>query len=270
MYGYAAGEVPMSEVIAVDLGNSVAKFARVRDGEVCARAHIATALLRDIDSGADLLAHVPALSAVIQGRPPVILGSVVSWAGARLAALMTGLDCTVRPAISLDFTALGMWIRYRSGEPGVDRVAACAEAFARSGGPLIVIGLGTAVHTNVVAVDGTYRGGAIMPGLRLMSESLGVGTDQVGVIVPESPSRVIGTSTPECVEIGLFHGWLGGTLRLIDETRRELKEIDPTGKTPALWISGGHAEWIAPELPDAHVDADLSVLGLARLWNALH
>jgi type III pantothenate kinase len=176
----------------------------------------------------------------------------------------------VRPAVSLDFTALGLWIRYDSGEPGVDRVAACAEAFARTGGPLIVIGLGTAVHTNVVTADGTYRGGAIMPGLRLMSESLGVGTDQVGVIVPESPSRVIGTSTPECVEIGLFHGWLGGTLRLIDETQRELKEIDPTGKTPALWISGGHAEWIAPELPDAHVDADLSVLGLARLWNALH
>ncbi len=248
----------MPHVVAVDLGNSVAKIALVRDGSIMDRAEIITADIRDIHRSSALRDSVDGIGRLLVDRPPVILGSVVSWAGARLAALLTGAGCRVRPVTSLDFTALGTAIDYQYGEPGVDRVAASVEAFLRTGGPVVVVGLGTAVHTNVVTGEGVYRGGAIMPGLRLMSESLGIGTDQVGVISPKRPERVIGASTPECVEIGIYHGWLGGTLRLIRET---VQVVDGA----SVWLSGGHAEWIAPELPEAHVDADLSVLGLARL-----
>jgi len=111
-------------------------------------------------------------------------------------------------------------------------------------------------------------GGAIMPGLRLMSESLGVGTDQLGIVSPRKPKRTIGDSTPEGVEIGLYHAWVGGTLRLIDETRREFG-LEPSAGQPTIWLTGGHSEWIAEQIPDAHVDADLSVLGLARLSERL-
>lgn len=257
----------MTDTVVVDLGNSVAKIARVDERSIVSQAGVPTAALRGVRTGADLLAASRDLEPVLAGRPDVVLGSVVSWAGARLAAALTGFGCRVRPVTSLDFTRLGVFTQYQYGEPGVDRVAASAEAFARSEQAVIVVGLGTAVHTNVVTDAGVYMGGAIMPGLRLMSESLGVGTDQLGIVSPRKPKRTIGDSTPEGVEIGLYHAWVGGTLRLIEETRREFG-LERAGR-PAIWLTGGHSEWIAEQIPDARVDADLSVLGLARLSEKL-
>lgn len=245
----------MSAVLAVDLGNSEAKFGLIDGGRLVGVARVPTRAVRSLDAGADLLLAAPGLEGLIAGNPPAALGSVVSWAGARLAALLTGLGCPVQPLTSLD--PFGLQIDYEHGEPGVDRVAACAEAYRRTGGPLILVGAGTAIHTNVVTADGVYLGGAIMPGLRLMAESLSLGTDQIRRIDPAKPRRVIGHTTPECVEIGIYYGWLGGALRLIDETKTEL------GGNPHLWLTGGQSAWLKPHLKGAQADADLALYGLA-------
>jgi len=246
----------MAAVLAVDLGNSEVKLGLVDGGRVLGVARVPTPTLRSLDTGEDVLEAAPGLRQLVAERPPVALGSVVSWAGARLAALLTELGCTVHPLTSLD--AFGLRIDYEHGEPGVDRVAACAEAFSRTGGPLLLVGAGTAIHTNVVSADGVYLGGAIMPGLRLMAESLRAGTDQIRRIDPKRPCRAIGHSTPECVEIGIYYGWIGGALRLIEETRREV------GGKPHLWLTGGQSAWLEPHLEGAHADPDLALLGLTR------
>jgi type III pantothenate kinase len=253
----------MTPVLAIDIGNSMVKFARIEHHVVVGRVNLPTESLRTLSSGSDLLVAAPGLDVLTANAPLGALGSVVRWAGERVVALIESLGCPVRVITSPDFAALGLRIEYRNTEPGVDRMAASAEAFARGGGPLVVVGVGTAVHTNVVTAEGVYRGGAIMPGLRLMSESLGDGTDQIGIVEPRQPSRVIGDSTPECVEIGLYYGWLGGVLMLVEETCREL------GSNPKVWLYGGQSGWIAPRLPDAQVGADLGVLGLARVSDAL-
>jgi len=249
----------MGAVLAVDLGNSEAKLGLVEGSTLQGVTRVPTAELRALHTGGKLLEAAPFLQDLIAGHPPVALGSVVSWAGARIAALLTSLGCAVHPFTSLDH--FGLRIEYEHGEPGVDRVAACAEAFARTGGPLLLVGVGTAVHTNVVTADGVYLGGAIMPGLRLMAESLSLGTDQVRLIDPGVPRRAIGHSTPECAEIGVYHGWLGGALRLIEETRKEL------GGAPHLWLTGGQSRWLEPFLEEAHVEADLALFGLAGAFN---
>jgi len=270
----------MGDVLAIDLGNSEVKFGLVDAGisgsdvqggasapTLRAEAHVPTDRVRTLRSGADLVAAA-GLGTLVAGLPPVALGSVVSWAGARIAALMTDLGCAVYPVTSLGFTAsegFGFRIDYEHGEPGVDRVAACAEAFARSGGPLILVGAGTALHTNAVTADGVYLGGAIMPGLRLMSAALGGGTDQVRSVEPREPRRVIGHSTPECAEIGIYYAWLGGALRLVEATRDELAR-EHGGGEPFVWLTGGHSTWLLPFLPGAQADPHLALFGLARAF----
>ncbi len=257
----------LHDVVAVDLGNTEAKFGYVSDGRLVAMSRIPTASVSRVRDGAALVAAADGLADVIggcrtaSGHVDVVLGSVVSWAGARIAALMVDLGCRVTPMTSLQ--GFGFRINYEYGEPGVDRVAACCEAFARSGGPLILLGLGTAVHTNAVSADGVYLGGAIMPGLRLLSESLGAGTDHVAPVDPDLPLKVIGNSTPEGARIGVFQAWLGGALRLIDLTREEI------GGEPHLWLTGGHSAWVEPYVPGAKVASDLALLGLARAFHRI-
>ena len=241
-------------MIVVDLGNSDAKIGRFDGDALTGMVRVPTRSLRGLATPEDLLLATDGLKALLAGNPDVALGSVVSWAGAKLAALLTGTGCRVHPQTSLD--DFGLRVEYEHGEPGVDRTAAASAAFRREGGPLILVGCGTALHTNVVTAEGVYLGGAIMPGLRLMTESLSAGADQLGRVDLVEPERAIGRSTPECVQIGIYHCWVGGALRLIEQTRREI------GQDARLWLTGGQGRFLEPLLTDARVDADLALYGL--------
>jgi len=245
----------MSGLIAVDLGNTEAKFGLFEDRDLQRVLRLPTGHLRDVRTGADLLSRTPGLAQWLDATHAVALGSVVSWAGAKLSALLTGLGCQVQAITSLE--SFGLQIDYEHGEPGVDRTAACAAAYGESGGPLLVVGAGTALHTNVVNSEGVYLGGAIMPGLNLMTASLSSGTDQVRTVTPVQPRRAIGKSTPECVEIGIYYAWLGGALTLVKRTLAEMEG------EPHLWLTGGQSAFLEPHLAGSRIDPHLSLKGLA-------
>ena len=246
----------MSSFVAVDIGNSDVKFGLFEGRNLLQVERLETGLLTEIDAVGDLSQVAPRVAELLAGQRHAVIGAVVSWAAARVASLLAGNGTRVTSMTSL--SGFGLKIDYEHGEPGVDRVAACAEAYARKGGPLVLVGAGTALHTNVVTREGVYLGGAIMPGFRLMFEALTQGTDQIRAVSPSVPSRVIGRSTPECVQIGVYHSWLGGALRLVQRTCEEV------GGNPALWLTGGQAEWLKSEFPEAEFDPDLTLKGLAR------
>ncbi|HPU86119.1 MAG TPA: type III pantothenate kinase [Candidatus Latescibacteria bacterium] len=248
----------MSSFVAVDIGNSDVKFGLFEGRNLLQVERLETGLLTEIDAVGDLSQVAPRVAELLAGQRHAVIGAVVSWAAARVASLLAGNGTRVTSMTSL--SGFGLKIDYEHGEPGVDRVAACAEAYARKGGPLVLVGAGTALHTNVVTREGVYLGGAIMPGFRLMFEALTQGTDQIRAVSPSVPSRVIGRSTPECVQIGVYHSWLGGALRLVQRTCEEV------GGNPALWLTGGQAEWLKSEFPEAEFDPDLTLKGLARAF----
>ena len=252
------GVTGSDSLLVVDLGNSEAKIARFEGDTLIRVARVPTRRLADLSTPESLLHENIEPQSMLDGSPPVALGSVVSWAGAKLAALFTGLGCAVTPLTSLD--DFGLRINYEHGEPGVDRTAAASAAYQRSGGPLILVGCGTALHTNVVTKDGVYLGGAIMPGLRLMTEALSAGADQLGRVYPVVPTKAVGSSTPDCIRIGIYHCWIGGALRLIEETKKEV------GEDAALWLTGGQSEFLLPFFPEAHIDGNLTLSGLKAAY----
>jgi len=136
--------------------------------------------------------------------------------------------------------------RYRNPRAvGADRVCDAVAGFAKYGGPLIVLDFGTAITYDVIARDGAYLGGVIMPGLETSAQTL----KQVTALLPEArltfPDRVIATTTDASIQVGLMHGAIHAIRGLIADIRGELNAPDAT-----VIATGGMARIIAPLLPE--------------------
>jgi type III pantothenate kinase len=93
--------------------------------------------------------------------------------------------------------------------PGPDRLANAAGAFDRHGGNVVVVDFGTATNFDVVADDGAYIGGVIAPGVNLSLQALHQGAAALPHVDISQPEKVIGTNTVECIQSGVFWGYIG-------------------------------------------------------------
>jgi type III pantothenate kinase len=127
------------------------------------------------------------------------------------------------------------------GEVGADRVANCVGAFQQYGGPCIVVDFGTATNFDVVSKQGEFLGGAIAPGVNVAAEALFARAARLPRVEIKRPPKVIGTSTVDNLQIGLFYGHVG----LVDGIlERMIAELGPETKCVA---TGGLARLIAGE-----------------------
>lgn len=104
---------------------------------------------------------------------------------------------------------------------GVDRLAAAAAAYARFGGPVIVVDVGTAITVDAVSEDGVFLGGIIAPGPGMSARALHEQTDLLPWVAPEMPGSILGRSTPECIRSGLVYG----TGAMVDGLVERVKEL---------------------------------------------
>ncbi len=120
--------------------------------------------------------------------------------------------------------------------PGPDRLANAAGAYARHGGDVVVVDFGTATNFDVVAHDGAYVGGVIAPGVNLSLEALHQGAAALPHVDISRPDKVIGTNTVECIQSGVFWGYIGLiegiTERIRSEYGRPMTVIGTGGLAP--------------------------------------
>ncbi|MGX9353792.1 type III pantothenate kinase [Roseobacteraceae bacterium S113] len=140
---------------------------------------------------------------------------------------------------------------------GPDRLANAAGAFDRHGGDCVVVDFGTATNFDVVAEDGAYVGGVIAPGVNLSLEALAQGAAALPHVDISQPEHVIGTNTVECIQSGVFWGYVGLidgiTTRIKEEYGRPMKVIGTGGLAP-LFAQG--------ELLFDTIEDDLTMHGL--------
>ena len=156
----------------------------------------------------------------------------------------------------------GLKIRYRdAAEVGPDRIAnviAAAHLYPESN--LIVIDFGTATTITVVNSGREYLGGAIVPGLRIAMEALEKNTARLPTVEIVPPRNVMGRSTVESIQSGLYFG----TREMIAGLTRELRR-EAFGDAPALVIgTGGFARLFERETIFDALIPDLVLLGLER------
>ena len=104
---------------------------------------------------------------------------------------------------------------------GVDRLAAAAAAYARCGGPVIVVDVGTAITVDAVSEDGAFLGGIIAPGPGMSARALHEQTDLLPWVASKMPDSILGRTTPECIRSGLVYG----TGAMVDGLVGRVKEI---------------------------------------------
>jgi type III pantothenate kinase len=117
----------------------------------------------------------------------------------------------------------GLKIKYRNPiEVGADRIANSVGALAKFPGQnLVIVDFGTATTFCVVTKDRDYLGGLILPGLRLAMESLESGTAKLPKVEILNPKALVGRSTIENIQSGLFNGNLEMVRGLSTRLRRE-------------------------------------------------
>lgn len=114
----------------------------------------------------------------------------------------------VRPFVLRGGVRTGLNIKYRNPtEVGTDRIAnAIAGTHLFPGKNLIIIDMGTATTFCAISKTRDYMGGMILPGPRLMMESLEWGTSKLPQVEIVKSNEVVARSTVENIQSGLYFG----------------------------------------------------------------
>ena len=107
---------------------------------------------------------------------------------------------------------------------GSDMIVNAVGALAEHEPPIIIIEMGTATTMSVIDKNGRYVGGAILPGLRVSLDSMSASTAQLPRISLDTPRRVIGKNTIDCMRSGVIFGNAAMIDGMLDRIEEELGE----------------------------------------------
>lgn len=150
---------------------------------------------------------------------------------------------------------------------GADRIANALAARATYGAPVIVVDFGTATNIDVVDVRGSFRGGAIMPGLLLSANSLFSQAARLSSVPLVVPPHALGISTETAVQSGIVIGAAAQIEGLVERIQRELAAEGQDVPRATVVGTGGYSEVIAQatDLFDA-LDSDLTIRGIYQIY----
>lgn len=146
---------------------------------------------------------------------------------------------------------------------GIDRLlgAVAANRLRTPGRVAVTVDVGTAVTVNLLDENGVFKGGMILPGLRLMAQALHAGTAKLPAIDfetgPQSKSEFPGRSTEDAIRAGVSYA-IAGAVRLA------LDHVKLDGDDPEFFLTGGGAATIREFLLD-HRGTDVPTLVLDGL-----
>jgi type III pantothenate kinase len=127
---------------------------------------------------------------------------------------------------------------------GIDRLlnAVAAKGRVLRQVPLVLIDAGTAVTVDWVDADGKFRGGAILPGLRLMSQALHDHTALLPQVEVSEIPHVPGKTTEHAMKAGVFWAVAGG----IKALTRLLGAGKDINRRREVFLTGGDAPLLSP------------------------
>ena len=145
---------------------------------------------------------------------------------------------------------------------GIDRLAAAAAAAVvkPEAEGAIIVDCGTAATVDMVAADGRFLGGAILPGPSLMARALAQGTSklpEVWALEHADPPALPGRNTREAIAAGIGWGMRGAIAELVARGRLVL------GPSAPVILTGGWSRAILPAVPGATEMPDLVLQGIA-------
>lgn len=254
-----------TDILLIDAGNTRVKWGWLRpDGSVAAGPPCTHA---DIATTPDQLSAAWRATSP-KGKPVDIwlcnvAGPAVDTALQAQAAAAFTQGVQWHPVAS-SAAAAGMRNGYRlPAQLGADRwVSAIGARALWPDTPLLVVTAGTATTLDVITAEGLFRGGMILPGLSLMTQSLARGTAQlpdVPTVTPPLPAWA--DNTHDAIALGCLSAQCGAI-----QLAWERLAADLAPDVPRCILSGGASDILAAALTVPHLRHDnLVMTGLARL-----
>lgn len=134
------------------------------------------------------------------------------------------------PFILQQGSKTGLKIKYRNPvEVGADRIAnAIAATQIYSGKNIIVADFGTATTYCAITSEKEYLGGLILPGLRISMEALESRTAKLPSVEIIAPAELVGRSTVESIQSGLFYSNLYAHHGIVAQIKKEYFNLQET------------------------------------------
>lgn len=234
-------------LLALDVGNTNTVLALYNldldgPGDLVANWRVTTQKTQTADEFGVLILNLLALHKV---EPAAVTGVIIS-------SVVPPLDSTLRRVSERYFKIKPLFVEpgIKTGMPllidnpaelGADRAANGVAAFARYGGPCVVVDFGTATSFDVVSSKGEFLGGVIAPGLGISADALFSRAARLARVNIKKPAKAIGTNTVTNLQSGIFYGYIG----LVDGIlARIIEELDAP---PKVIATGGLANLIADD-----------------------
>ena len=259
-----------ADVLAIEVGSSRVKLGWFAAASDCPSGKPANAL----PIAAPKLPEPTEAISLAHGREltGAVLIELAEWIGENFAAEPRCCLASVQPTVAAKLVQVfenhgwsaprqlswrDLPLEVRVEEPprvGIDRLlnAVAVNRLRDPGRPAIVVDMGTAGTVDLVAADGAFEGGAILPGMALAALALHSGTAALPKLDPatlEEPIAAVGKNTTQAIAAGLYWGMVGAISELIERISRECPQA------PQLFVTGGAAPHIVNHLAVAGAPA---------------
>ncbi len=247
-------------LLAVDIGNTSTKFG-IFDGKLLtSKFSIPTDPNSTKDDLISLVDH-----SIDESISEAIICSVVPNAKTLMREFLIsiGIDRPVFVVNDLDF---GLKINYQPlSAIGTDRLVNSFAAAEKHRVPCIVCSFGTATTIDVVGQNRELLGGVIAPGMKIMAKALHLNTAKLPQVEIEKPESVLGNTTVESIQSGIFYGHVAMVEGVIQKIKKEIDD------DPKVVATGGFASLIADNTNCIDiVDENLLFDGLRLLHERIH
>lgn len=247
----------MKPAVVADVGNSRIKWGRCAAGRVCQVCSLPPEETAAWEQQFRNWAMQPGSLWIVTGVHPARRERLADWLRQYQQQIFTLDDPKCLPLRVL---------LPRPEHAGIDRLldAVAGNSRRSDGAPAAIIDAGSAVTVDLLDREGAFRGGAILPGLRLMAKALHDYTALLPVVEPPSaPPSLPATATRPAVEAGIFWTVVGGIEAILHRYRLHC------GSDIEVFLTGGDGPVLHAVLPDARLWTEMTLEGIRLSAEAL-